>query len=271
MILHGLSFAEHRPAHVGGCCAGLQSIEFHTSIKVILGEVTKIKSVMLVCAIVVMSACGGTSPLSPSSSSSAISKASAAPVAAPSSSIQATVNGVVSALVGAINTTKNGSQKKSIAPSAGLTDRALFVQPRFITTCNANTGVCQVNESFDQREGCESGGYASLTSSLTGSINANGGNLNWSSHTSLVDCSSNGWVTNSSPYLSAGGTIGVFANHTTLNLTLGGGFLVTNAPGTPNGKSECHFSGVLLQWDSTSGTWSNSGSVICTPGGTFKF
>ena len=112
----------------------------------------KIKSVMLVCAIAAMSACGGTSsPLSPSSSSSTASAASAAPIAAPSSSIQATVNGVVSGLVGAINTTKNGSQKKSLAPSAGLTDRALFVQPRFITTCNANTGVCQVNESFDQR------------------------------------------------------------------------------------------------------------------------
>jgi hypothetical protein len=232
-------------ARLGGCCAGFQSIEFHTRTKVIWGEVMKIKSVMLVCAIVVMSACGGTSsPLSPSSSSSAASAASAAPVAAPSSSIQATINGVVSGLVGAINTTKNGSQKKSLAPSAGLADRALFVQPRFITTCNANTGVCQVNESFDQREGCASGGYTSVTSSLTGSINANGGNLNWSSHTSLVDCSSNGWVTNSSPYLSAGGTIGVFANRTTLNLTLGGGFLVTNAPGTPNGRSECHISGV---------------------------
>lgn len=232
----------------------------------------KIKSVMLVCAIVVMSACGGaSSPLSPSSSASSSSTASAAPIAAPSSSIQTTINGVVSGLVGAINSTKNASQKKSIAPSASLIDHALFVEPRFITTCNVNTAVCQVNESFDQREGCVSGGYSSLTSSLTGSINANGGNLNWSSHTSLVDCSSGGWVTNSSPYLSANGTIGVFANRTTLNLTMGGGFLVTNAPGTPNGGSECHFSGVLLQWDSTSGTWSNSGSVICTPGGTFKF
>jgi len=230
----------------------------------------KIKGVVLVCAIAVLSACGGTSsPLSPSSPSSS-SSASAAPVAAPSSSIQATINGVLSSLVGAINTTKNQSTKK-LAPAAGLTDRTLFVEPRFVTTCNANTGVCQVNESFDQREGCASGGYTSVTSQLTGSINANGGNLNWSSHTSLIDCSANGWVTNTSPYLSAGGTLGVFANRTTVNLTLGGGFVVTNAPGTPNGRSECNFSGVLLQWDSLSGTWSNSGSVICTPGGTFKF
>ena len=226
----------------------------------------KIRSLMLVCAIVVMTACAGTSsPVSPSSSSSA------APVAAPSSSIQATINSVLSGLVGAINSTKISSQKTSIAPSAGLTDRAFFVEPRFITTCNANTGVCQVNESFEQREGCLSGGYSSVTSQLTGSINANGGTLNWSSHTSLVDCSSGGWVTNSTPYLSAGGTLGLFAQRTTVNLTLGGGFLVTNAPGTPNGRSECQFSGVLLQWDSTSGSWSNSGSVICTPGGTFKF
>jgi hypothetical protein len=152
-----------------------------------------------------------------------------------------------------------------------LSDRALFIEPRSITTCNANTAVCQVNESFDQREGCASGGYTSLTSQLTGSINANGGNLNWSSHTSLIDCSSNGWVTNSSPYLSAGGTIGLFAQRTTINLTLGGGLVVTNAPGTPNGRSECYFSGVLLQWDSTSGSWSNSGSLICTPGVTIKF
>ncbi len=228
----------------------------------------KIKSLMLVCAIVVLTACGGTSsPLSPSSSSSA----SAAPIAAPGSSIQATVNGVLSGLVGAINSTKNSSQKRTIAPSAGLTDRALFVEPRFITTCNANTGVCQVNESFDQRPGCESGGYSGVTSQLTGQINANGGTLNWSGHTSLVDCSSGGWVTNSSPYLSSGGTIGVFASRTTVNLTLGGGLVVTNEPGTPNGRSECHFSGVLLQWDSTSGSWSNSGSLICTPGVTIKF
>jgi hypothetical protein len=236
----------------------------------------KIKSVMLVCAIGVMTACGGSSsPLAPSnssaSSSSSSSSAAAAPVAAPSSSIQSTINSVLSSLVGAINSTKNQSSKTSLASTAGLADRALIVQPRYITTCNPNTGVCQVNESSDQRLGCASGGYQSVTSSLTGQINSNGGTLNWSSHTSLIDCSSNGWVTNSSPYLSAGGTIGVFANRTTVNLTLGGGFIVTNAPGTANGRSECHFSGVLLQWDSTSGTWSNSGSVICTPGGTFKF
>ena len=221
----------------------------------------KIRSLMLVWAIVVMTACAGTSsPVSPSSSPSA------APVAAPSSSIQATINSVLSGLVGAINSTKISSQKATIAPSAGLTDRAFFVEPRLITTCNANTGVCQVSESFEQREGCLSGGYSSVTSQLTGSMNANGGTLNWSSHTSLVDCSSGGWVTNSTPYLSAGGTLGLFAQRTTVNLTLGGGFVVTNAPGTPNGRSECNFSGVLLQWDSTSGSWSNSGSLICTPG-----
>ena len=254
-----LRLLNSRPVHLGGSLP----------IKVILGDVMKIKGAMLVCGIAVLSACGGT-PLSPSGASSGGSSASAAPVAAPSSSIQSTINGVLSSLVGAINSTKIQSQK-TIAPAAGLTDRALFIEPRSITTCNANTGVCQVNESFDQREGCASGGYTSVTSQLTGSINANGGNLNWSSHTSLVDCSSGGWVTNTNPYLSAGGTLGLFANRTTLNLTLSGGFVVTNAPGTPNGRSDCNFSGVLLQWDSTSGTWSNSGSVICTPGGTFKF
>jgi hypothetical protein len=154
---------------------------------------------------------------------------------------------------------------------ASLTDHPFFVEPRSITTCNNRTAVCQVNESYDKREPCSDGGYSGITSLMTGSINANGGTLKWTSNSSYVDCSSGGWVTNSSPYLSGGGTVGIFAQRLTINLTLGGGFIVTNAPGTPNGRSECHLSGVLLQYDSTSGSWSNSGSAICTPGGEFRF
>jgi hypothetical protein len=227
--------------HLTACCPRFQNIQFQTPIKSYWA-----------------------------SSSTAASAASSTPISAPGSSIQATLNGVLSGLVGSINSTKNQSQNKIIA-SAGLTDRPLFIEPRSVTTCNVNTGVCQVNESFDQRAGCADGGYSSVTSLMTGSVNANGGTLNWTSYSSLVDCSSGGWVTNSSPYLSGGGTIGLFGQRTTVNITLGGGFVTTNAPGTPNGRSECHLSGVLLQYDSTSGSWSNSGSAICTPGGTFKF
>jgi hypothetical protein len=222
------------------------------------------------CAIGIATACAGNSPASPSGSSSVETPAPAAPISAPSSSISTTLNRVLSGLVGAINSSKNQSQKKTIAP-VGLTDRPLFLEPRSVTTCNANTGVCQVNESYDNRDACLDGGYSGVTSLMTGSINANGGTLNWTSYSSYVDCSSGGWVTNSSPYLSAGGTVGIFSQRVTINLTLGGGFVVTSAPGTRNGRSECHLSGVLLQYDSTSGTWSNSGSAICTPGGEFKF
>lgn len=227
------------------------------------------KIVMLVCAVAILSACGGTSnPASPSSPSPSASAAPPAPVSAPRSSISATLDRVLSGLVGAINSSKN--QSKTIA-SASLTDHPFFSEPRSITTCNVNTAVCQVNESYDKRDSCVDGGYSGITSRLTGSINANGGTLNWTSNSSYVDCSSGGWVTNSSPYFSGGGTVGIFAQRITVNLTLGGGFVVTNAPGTPNGRSECHLSGVLLQYDSTSGSWSNSGSAICTPGGEFKF
>jgi hypothetical protein len=152
---------------------------------------------------------------------------------------------VLSQLVVAINSTNAQSQKKSIA--GNQTNTRLFVAPPSITTCNVNTAVCQVNETFDQRDGCASGGYSSVTAQLTGSINANGGTLNWTSYSSFVDCSSAGWVTNSDPYLSGGGTIGIFGQRMTINLTMGGGFVTTNAPGTPNGRSERHFSGVLLQ------------------------
>jgi hypothetical protein len=102
---------------------------------------------------------------------------------------------------------------------------------------------------------------------MTGSINQNGGNLDFRTYYTFLDCSSGGWVTNSSPYLTGGGTVRVFGGHISMNVTLGGGFIMTSAPGMPAGREECHFSGVLLQWSSVTGNWANSGSLYCTPSG----
>lgn len=218
-----------------------------------------IRTCAVICANLALVACS--SPLDPD-------PAPPAPVSAPSSSIQASINQVVSGIVGAVNGTR---PRSGGGGSAGLNGLTLLPSPRTATTCNVNTGVCQVNESYEQRVPCSGGGSLSILAQLTGSINSNGGNLSWRSYSTFANCSANGWVTNSNPYLTGGGTIGIFGSRMTLNLTLGGGFNITNAPGTPAGRSDCNFSGVLLQWDSLSQRWSNSGSVICTPGGTFRF
>jgi hypothetical protein len=231
----------------------------------------KIVTIALPVAVLgVLSACAGTSPTSPSGSSSSSSSSSTASVAAPSASIQSVLGKVSSSLTTAVNATNSQSQGKSLT-AAGLAGHSILIEPRTVATCN--TAGCRVFEQFERRFGCGDGGYSSITSQLDGVLNAGNvvsGTLNWTSYSSFVDCSEGGWVTNSDPYLTGGGTIRINDTRMTMNITMGGGLVMTNAPGTPRGRSDCHFSGVLFQWDTLTG-WSNSGSVVCQPGGTFKY
>lgn len=210
---------------------------------------------LLTCALAASIACSGLIPTEPEP---------AGPVAAPASSIQGSVNMVMSGLVAAFNGT-NGSGG---GHALGLGSLAPSITPS-ASSCNA--AGCQINQSWEQRTACSSGGYFGVLAQLTGTTNQSGGTLNFRQYFSFNNCSSGGWVTNSSPYLTGGGTVRVFGGHQALNVTMGGGFIITSAPGMPIGRSECHFSGVILQWSSLTGNWANSGALVCTPGGEFRF
>jgi hypothetical protein len=229
--------------------------------------------VLLVCVSAIVSACGsngGSTPTSPSKSSSSSS------VSAPSTSIQKAVNTVMAGVTASINGTRSGS-KQSLSEGS-LVAGSFLAEPKFLTAqCNASGTSCSVqfNESFNQQINCGNGGSSNTSSTLTGVIqggpSTQSGTLNMSMRSTFADCSDNGWVTNSNPSIGVSGTVFISGQHMRINLTASGGFLITNAPGTPNGRSSCFFNGVLLQWDDITGTWANSGSVDCTPGGSFRW
>ena len=109
---------------------------------------------------------------------------------------------------------------------------------------------------------------------ITATTTSASGALNWTSYQTYSICSQDGWLTNSDPYFGIGGSIKVstFGNATrqTMSFTMSGGFVLTNAPGTPNGRVSCYNSGVIMRWDDLTG-WSNSGSLSCSNGVTFKY
>jgi len=117
----------------------------------------------------------------------------------------------------------------------------------------------------DQRVACSGGGYVSTSATMSGNVsNTTGeGTVNWQSYQSFIDCNlGGGWTIRSNPYESFGGTIGLFANHTSLNVRVSGGgniFQNDRVVGT------YYWTGVLLQWDNLTG-WSNSGQFCVTPG-----
>jgi hypothetical protein len=225
--------------------------------------------VVLICASALWSACSGAggSPTAPSS------PASATP---PSASLQRAINTVVSGVIASMNATRAGSKSLTLSDD-GLTG-GFLAGPRSITVqCNPSGTSCstQFNESFTQQTNCVGGGVSSVSSTLTGVIQASGttvsGTLNMAGRSTFAACSENGWVTNSNPSIGTNGSIFITGQRTRINLTMSGGFVMTNAPGTPNGRATCVFNSVILQWDDITGNWANSGSVDCTPGGSFRF
>lgn len=222
---------------------------------------------MLLSALALASACA--SPTTPSSST----PTSATP---PSASVQKTISTFLSGVTASVNATKSGSRSLALFDGR-LTPDAALQAPSLTTQCTASGSSCsiQFNESFSRQEACPAGGSSSVSATLTGvmqgSASSVSGTLNLSTRSAFSDCTDNGWVTNSNPSISTSGTMFMTTQHMRLNLTVSGGFVVTNAPGTPNGRDSCVFNGVLLQWDDITGNWANSGSIDCLNGRSFRF
>lgn len=186
--------------------------------------------------------------------------------------VQRVVSGILNSLVGAINTTRSRNSSASVERLM-----VLGARPEGIS-CNASGTQCQVFEQSEDRSACPGGGYEGMSLTMSGTVTASTTSaqaaFRWDSFQTMVDCSRDGWVTNSNPYLSAGGTIRTTttssSSRTVITLTLGGGFVMTNAPGTPAGRLVCANSGVILQWDDLTG-WSNSGTLTCDNGLTLKY
>ena len=215
---------------------------------------------------VMVSACA--SPDSPTSSTPATPTVSAAP----SGAITKAMSTAFSGLTSAINGTKNGS--KALRP---LLSPTAILRPEYSVQCNASGSSCsiQFNESFNQSQACSGGGSSNSTATLTGVISGDAtfvsGTLNLSQRSTFSDCSEGGYLTNSNPSLATNGQMFLTSQHMRLNLTMSGGFVITNAPGTAAARSSCVTNGILLQWDDITGNWANSGTIDCSPGGSFHF
>jgi hypothetical protein len=227
------------------------------------------KMLPLGALLVLVSACA--SPTTPSNDQ---------PTPASSTAIHNAISTVLSGLTASINGTRSGSKGFQAPQSAAvplMTPIASVLGPAFTQQCNAAGTSCSVqfNESFNQPARCSGGGSSNTSATLTGVIQGSAtslaGTLNLSVRSTFADCSEGGWVTNSNPSLSTNGQMFITSQHMRLNLTMSGGMVITNAPNTPQARSSCVTNGVLLQWDDITGNWADSGSIDCTPGGSFRF
>lgn len=231
----------------------------------------KMRSIVgLIGALAIAPACAS-SPSAPSNQSSAPASAPAS-VTPPNATINKAISTILAGVTASINATRSGSRGQ-----VHLMGDAL-IRPAFTQQCNAAGTSCSVqfNESFSPPPtACANGGSSSVFGTLTGVIQGSttslSGTLNMSVRSTIAACSENGWVTSSNPSFATNGQLFITNQHTRINLTMSGGLLITNAPGTPAGRTSCVTNGVLLQWDDITGNWANSGSIDCTPGGSFKF
>ena len=228
--------------------------------------------VLLMSVLAFVSGCA--SPTTPSSQSSVPTPVTPpAPVTPPTAVIHNSINTVLSGVIAGFNGMRNGSKglRDVMAPPS-------LIRPSFTQQCNAAGTSCsiQFNESFNPAPSiCTGGGSSTASGTLTGVIqgspNSISGTLNYAERAVFNDCSENGWVSNTTPSFATNGQVFITSQHVRLNLTMSGAFVVTNAPGTPNGRASCVTNGVILQWDDITGNWANSGSIDCTPGGAFRF
>src|SRR5262249_47907009 len=122
---------------------------------------------------------------------------------APASVVSAALNVMLSSFTSSFNTTMSSRRVGAARPQV-----LVFVQPP------------------DQRGACAAGGYVSASSTMSGSVsNTTGeGTLTWQSYQTFVDCHvAADWALRSNPYESFGGTIGLFAGRSSLNIRVGGG------------------------------------------------
>jgi hypothetical protein len=218
------------------------------------------------CLLTLAAACAGSSPTKPTTPD---------PVTPPSSSIQKAINTVISSFTTAMNKTRSGKTFTFDALRGG--DGFLPGAQSITTQCNKAGTSCSsmFNENYNETIPCTNGGSTSVAQTLTGviqsSANSTSGTLNLATRQTFSSCAEGNWVTNTASSIGTNGSIFVTTNHTRINVTMSGGFTVSNAPGTPAGQAVCAFNGVILQWDDITGNWANSGSVDCLPGGSFRF
>ncbi len=226
------------------------------------------RPLVALCLLALATACASpTEPTKPSTP---------AAVTPPSSSIEKAINTVMSGFTTAMSRTRSGSKAltfEKLQTSEGFLPGA---QP-ITAQCNPAGTSCSVqfNESFNQLTPCTNGGSSNVSATLTGvlqgSATSTSGTLNLATRSTFSNCNENGWVTHTASSIATNGSIFVTTNRTRINVTMSGGFTLTNAPGAPAGQSVCAFNGVILQWDDITGNWANSGSVDCLPGGSFRF
>jgi hypothetical protein len=222
---------------------------------------------VVLCLLTLATACASGSPTKPTTP---------APVTPPSSSIQKALNTVMSGFTTAMSKTRSGS--KTLTFGALQASEGFLPGGQSITVqCNPAGTSCSFlfNEPYSQLTPCANGGSSNVSGTLTGvlqgSATSTSGTLNIATRSTFSDCTEGGWVTNTTSSIGTNGSIFVTTNHTRINVTMSGGFTVTNAPGTPAGQAVCGFNGVILQWDDITGNWASSGSVDCLPGGSYRF
>ena len=204
------------------------------------------RNTLIGLAVLSLSACAGSNPV-----------IDAAPAGPTQASMQKAYLAMRSALVTAVNsgTSRLGSRPGGAAPS--------LVRPEASVTI-------PVFHQFESRTPCAGGGVASVSVTMSGSLTATEssvfGSIGWSGNASMIGCSDGTWTTDSNPALTMTGTLTVDAGHLSMNIALGGGWSMS---GAGNGAASCQLSGVRMQWDTLSG-WSNSGIILCSPGGAFR-
>lgn len=192
------------------------------------------------------------------------------------SSIEKAIRTVMSGFMTAMDRTRSGSNTLTLD---GLRAGEGFLPGArsFTSQCNQTGTSCSTmfNETFSQSLPCGNGGTTNLTSTLTGVVQSgptfSGGTLNLAVRTTFTNCSEDGWVINATPSIATNASIYLTNNHTRLNVTMSGEYRITNAPGAPAGGATCALNAVMMQWDDITGTWANSGSVDCVPGGSIRF
>lgn len=195
-------------------------------------------------------ACGGpTSPSTPSLSSS---------------EVQILAKQFASVAVNGANAgSQQGTRASASMPFSAAAPR--FFQP--LTTCNASG--CQIFQQYSQTTTCQTGGRASAVGTISGAVTANNlgvfGTIGLQQTDSIVDwtCTGN-WTVNGDPYISDAGTITFTGTHSSFSFRQGGGWMATNGAA----RTSCQ-ENTSVQWDSSTGGIV-SGTVACSPGGTFN-
>jgi hypothetical protein len=195
----------------------------------------------------VTSACAGSNPFT---------DPTPPPPSGPSqASMQKAYLAMSSGLVAAVNSGTSKINSKTVGPAAVFKPLVTVNVPVF--------------QQFESRTACAGGGYTSVSVTMSGNLTATDtsvfGSIGWSGGESMVGCSDGTWTTNSNPAMTMSGTLNINNSRMSMNIGMGGGWTMSS-PG--NGTATCQLSGVLMQWDTLT-SWSNSGVIICNPGGTF--